>query len=126
MDNNKIKVFTQGKYRTYDYDFFIDCFVKSFFFVKDKKSVEQFMFNILKIEEEDKLRIIFSFKEKQINYENYLKNKQDDENYYENLCNYLFHIGFHLIDKTSKEKVLDMLKVNDFNRNKVLKLFLKT
>lgn len=104
MDNNKIKVFTQGKYRTYDYDFFIDCFVKSFFFVKDKKSVEQFMFNILKIEEEDKLRIISSFKEKQINYENYLKNKQDDENYYENLCNYLFHIGFHLIDKLLKKK----------------------
>lgn len=126
MDNSKIKVFVQGKFRIFNYNYFINCFINSYFFVKDRKSIEKFMFNVLKVEEQDKERILESFKQAQINYETYLKTKQNEEDYFENLCNYLFHIGFYLIDKKDKEKVLNMLQVSDFNRNKVLKLFAKT
>lgn len=123
MENNKITVFLQGKTINVDYDIFINSFTKTYFFVKDINCIEKFLFQVLKIKEEDKIIIINSFKEEINKHEDYLKNNQNNEEYYDKLCDYLFHIGFSLLDKKHMELVLNNLNVSDYYRNKILQLF---
>ena len=124
MENSEvITIFLNGKYQDVKYSDFINTFYKNNFFIKDSILIENFIFKLFKIKDEDKKRITNDFNLKKIELENFLINNKEHKDYMDILYNYLHNVGFILLDKEHRNKFLDILQLDNFHRNKILKDF---
>ena len=127
MENQKvIKVYHNNELKYIDFDIFIISNVENNFFLQHQLIIDRFLFDNLKIEEEDRKLINARFNEERLKIEDYLINKKDDKNYMNVLYNYLYYAHFNLLNRNQKIFVLDNLKVDrtlyqqifkDFNVN---------
>lgn len=124
MENSEvINIYLNGKYQDVKYSDFINTFFKNNLFMQDSIIIENFIFKLFKIKDNDKSRIIKDFDNKKLEIEKFLINNQEDKTYEDVLYNYLHNIGFLLLDKTNKNKFLEILNVNNYYKNKILKDF---
>ena len=77
-----------GEYRDVEYNYFINTFIKTGFFIYDVKTINEFIFKPLKISEEFQEKILNDFKNEILKLEEYLKTQQEDKEYLDKLYNY--------------------------------------
>lgn len=124
MENN-IVIWLGGKYVNYNYNDFINVFFENNFFYNNRIVIEKFLFEVFKIKEQDKEKILNSFNLKISEIENYLKDKNnhDKKDYMDILYNYLMNAKFYLINNQKKKEFLEMLGIPHYAYNCVLEDF---
>lgn len=120
MDNKNITIYNKGKFIDVDYDFFINQFILTKFFINNEYIINKFMFEILKIKDEDKQRILKSFRDEIFKIEEDLINNQEKDDYLDKLYTYLKDINFDHVDNQIKIKVLNHLKVKNYLKQKII------
>lgn len=123
MENSKIKCFLMGEYRDVEYNYFINTFIKTGFFIYDVKTINEFLFKPLKISEEFQEKILNDFKNEILKLEEYLKTQQEDKEYLDKLYNYLHNLGFFILKQNEKIQVLKCLNVKDYLIQKIINDF---
>ncbi len=129
MENNKIKIFLNEKYINYDYDSFINMFVKNGFLSYKNNVIEKYILIPLKIEENYKQKVINSFVNNFKNLESYIinataKEKTDNNAYYiDSLYSYLVCVKFILLNTKQKIIILKKLNVDNLLMEQVIKDF---
>jgi len=124
MENSEvINIYLNGKYQDVKYSDFINTFYKNNFFIKDSILIENFIFKLFKIKDNDKIRIINDFNNKKHELEKFLIENQEHKDYQDILYNYLHNVGFNLLDDKNKIVFLDILKVNNYYKSKIIKDF---
>lgn len=124
MENSEvINIYLNGKYQDVKYSDFINTFYKNNFFIKDSILIENFIFKLFKIKDNDKIRITNDFNNKKHELEKFLIENQEHKDYQDILYNYLHNVGFNLLDDKNKIVFLDILKVNNYYKSKIIKDF---
>jgi hypothetical protein len=125
MENKKIIFFDEANnvYKSVDLDFFIYCCVQNNFFLQNKKIIKKFLFDKLKIKDEDVEIILNEFNKQYKKIEDFIRNEKNHEKYKDVLYNYLYYLHFNMLNRNQKLYILEKLNINQTEQQQIFKDF---